>query len=210
MLLADEPFEPRIVGAHELAHGHVFDLWSETFEYGEDAHGSPVRISRELLRHPGAVAVLALDDDDRVCVIQQYRHPVRARLWELPAGLLDVESEHPLDAAKREFAEEVDLVAAEWSLLQEFATSAGGSTEAVRVFLARGLSDSPEPFSRVDEEADMRMAWVPLDDVADAVLARRVQNSILQVGVLSAVASRARGWSTLADPDLPWPGRRGR
>ena len=112
-------------------------------------------------------------------LIKQYRHPVRTREWEIPAGLLDVDGEDPLAAAQRELAEEADLVAAEWAVLADFVTSPGGSDEAIRIYLARGLSATPEAFAREDEEADMELRWVPLDECVDAVLARRVQNPSL-------------------------------
>ena len=153
----------------------------------------------------GAVAILALDERERVLLIKQYRHPIRMREWELPAGLLDIDSESPLLAAKRELAEEADLVAETWHLLGEFSTTAGGSNEVVRIFLARGVSASPEVFARTEEEAGIEVRWVPLDEVLDGVLSRDLQNSILMVGALMASASRARGWHTLGVADAPWP-----
>ena len=160
---------------------------------------------REYVDHTGAVAILAIDENDRVLLIKQYRHPVRAREWEIPAGLLDISGEHPLVAAQRELAEEADLVASEWNVLSEFSTSPGGSSEAIRIYLARGLSATAEAFAREAEEADMELRWVPLDDCVDAVLARRVQNPSLVLAVLAAHASRARGWVTLGSADEPWP-----
>src|SRR5699024_5294316 len=106
--------------------------------------------------------ILALDDEDRVLLIRQYRHPVRRRDWEIPAGLLDVAGEHPLATARRELAEEADLAATQWSVLAEFATSPGGSNELIRVYLARGLTEL-EPFARTEEEADIERRWVGLD-----------------------------------------------
>ena len=149
----------------------------------------------------------ALADDDRVFLIQQYRHPIGFRDWEIPAGLLDVDDESPLDAAKRELAEEADLVAAEWAVLADFWTSPGGSDESIRVYLARGLSAAPEAFAREAEEADMRTAWVLFDDLVDAVLERRLANSPLIISALAAHAARARDWTTLGAPDAPWPSR---
>jgi ADP-ribose pyrophosphatase len=164
-----------------------------------------VEISREYMSHTGAVAVLALDERGRVLLIKQYRHPVRMRDWELPAGLLDVEGESPVLAAQRELAEEADLVAENWTLLTEFATSPGGSNEVIRVFLARGVSESHEVFERTEEEAGIEVRWVPLDEVVEAVLSRRLQNSILMIAVLAAHAARERGWADLGVADSPWP-----
>ena len=200
-LLADEPVVLPLRESDRVFDGLVWDLRRDTFELDSKP------IVREYVDHPGAVAVLALDEDDRVFLIRQYRHPVRTREWEIPAGLLDVTGEDPLAAASRELAEEGDLAAAEWAVLADFFTSPGGSDEAIRIYLARGLSATPEAFAREDEEAHMETRWTPLDECVDAVLARRVQNPSLTIGVLAAHASRSRGWSTLAAADAPWPGR---
>ncbi|WP_396658150.1 NUDIX domain-containing protein [Microbacterium sp.] len=164
-------------------------------------------IVREYTDHPGAVAILALDDAGRVLLIKQYRHPVRARDWEIPAGLLDVPNEDALVCARRELAEEADLTADRWDVLAEFYTTPGGSDEAIRIYLARELAATPEAFDRYAEEADIEVRWVPLDDLVDAILERRVQNPSLVVGGLAAHAARARGWATLAAADAPWPRR---
>ncbi|MGI9825317.1 NUDIX domain-containing protein [Agromyces sp. Marseille-Q5079] len=199
--LADEPVSVP-VSASELAFaGRVWDIRRDTFDLGDGP------IVRDYMDHPGAVAVLALDDDDRAFLIRQYRHPVRTRGWEIPAGLLDVPGEDPLEAAKRELAEEGDLAASEWSVLADFFTSPGGSDEALRVYLARGLTATAEAFAREDEEAHIEMRWVPLDDCVDAVLARRVQNPSLVIAILAAQVSRSRGWQSLGPADAEWPGR---
>jgi 8-oxo-dGTP pyrophosphatase MutT (NUDIX family) len=196
--LEDVPFAVEVTESELVFEGRVWDIRRDTFDY----NGSS--IVREYTDHTGAVAVLALDEEDRVLVIRQYRHPVGLREWELPAGLLDIEGEDPLVAVKRELEEEADLRATEWDVLAEFATSPGGNNEVIRVYLARGLSATEQAFERTDEEADIEVAWVPLDDAVDAVLARRVQNPSLAIGVLAAHASRARGWATLSPADAPW------
>ncbi len=199
--LADEPAEVEIIRTERVFHGRVWDVRRDEFAY------NGASIVREYVDHTGAVAVLALDDDDRMLLIKQYRHPVRMRDWEIPAGLLDIAGEDPLTAAQRELAEEADLAAAQWDVLGEFTTSPGGSDEAIRIYLARGLTATAEAFDRDEEEADIEVRWASLDEVVDAVLARRVQNPSLIVGALAAHAARARGWSTLAPADSPWPGR---
>ncbi|MDM4764307.1 NUDIX hydrolase [Galbitalea sp. SE-J8] len=196
--IADERAEPTVVSSEIGFHGKVWDIRRDVIDYA----GTP--ITREYVDHTGAVAVLAIDDEGRVPVIQQYRHPIRSRDWELPAGLLDIEGEDPLVAAQRELAEEADLVAAEWHLLTEFFTSVGGSNEALRVYLARGVSAAPEAFDRYDEERDIELRWVHLDELVDAVLAHRVQNSILAIGALTAAAARDRDWAPLQPADTPW------
>ncbi len=166
---------------------------------------------REYVDHPGAVAVVALDDDGRVALVNQYRHPVRSVLWEIPAGLLDVEGEDAQLAAARELAEEADLRAARWDVLADFLTSPGISNEALRVFLARDLSPVPEAerHERTEEEAGMELRWVPLDEVVERVLDGSLHNPSTIVGAMSAFAARAGGWASLRPADAPWPYRRG-
>ena len=164
--------------------GRVWDIRRDRFDF------AGTELVREYVDHPGAVGILAIDDDDRILLINQYRHPIRSREWELPAGLLDVDGEPPLEAAKRELAEEVDLVAEYWDELISFANSPGGSNERLRIFQATGLSASAEPFPRSEEEAEIVKRWVSIDDAVAAVLDGRVSNSILIVAVLAAHARR--------------------
>ncbi|HEY0186312.1 MAG TPA: NUDIX hydrolase [Cellulomonas sp.] len=185
---------PRPVLAHtDLHHGRVWDLVSETVDLGE------TQVVREFVAHPGAVAVIVLDEADRVLLLRQYRHPVRAELWEPPAGLRDVAGEPPHLTAARELAEEADLRAATWHLLTELCTTPGGSDEQILVYLARDVSPVPvdERFVREDEEAGMVPRWVPLDEAVEAVLAGRLHSPTAVVGVLAAAAARNLGWSTL-------------
>lgn len=199
-LLADDRVDLPIVSSDVVFQGKIWDVRRETFDYNGQ------QITREFVDHTGAVSVLAVDDDERVLLIKQYRHPIRAREWEIPAGLLDVADEDPLEAAKRELAEEVDLAAASWSVLSDYVTTPGGNNEAIRVYLARDLTETAA-FAREDEEADIEKRWVPLDEALDAVVARRIQNPSLVVAVYAAAISRSRGWSTLGAADAPWPQR---
>lgn len=197
--LADTLQAAPVVSSRTVFDGHVWDVRRESFEYNGEV------IERDYIDHTGAVAVLAIDDEDRVLLIKQYRHPVRARDWELPAGLLDIRGESPLRAAQRELAEETDLEASDWSVLSEFYTSPGGSDEAIRIYLARGLSSTAKPFERTHEEADIELRWVPLTEAVDAVMARDLQNSILAIGVLAAHVAQSRGWHGLEAGDVLWP-----
>lgn len=200
-LPVDEYVDLPILDRETVFEGRIWDVRRDAFAYGDDA----TRIEREYVDHPGAVAVLVLDDEERVLLIKQYRHPVRAREWEIPAGLLDVRHEPALKAAQRELAEEADLVASDWAVLADYFTTPGGSSEAIRIFLARGVAEADAPFDREHEEADMEVRWVPLDDCVDAVLARRIGNPSLVTGVLAAAAARTRGWRSLSPANAPWP-----
>ncbi len=191
------------VHGHDLIHrGMVWDVVRDTFDLGE---GGVVR--REYLRHPGAVCILALDEQERVLLLRQYRHPVRMALWELPAGLLDVDGEPPVVAAQRELAEEADLQAARWDVLIDWFNSPGGMNEALRCYLARDLSAVPEELrhTRTAEEIDMPLRWVPLDEARQAVLTGELHNPGAVVGILGACAARDAGWTTLRPADAPWP-----
>ncbi len=199
--LADEPFEAPVVESERVYKGRVWDLRRDIVTLRGE------RFVREYTDHSGAVGVLALDENDRALLIRQYRHPVRMRDWEIPAGLLDVAGEDPLAAAQRELGEEADLVASDWAVLADFATSPGGSNEVIRVYLARGVAATPKAFARKAEEADIEARWVPLDECVEAVLARRISNAPLSIAVLAAVAARSRGWQTLGAADSPWPSR---
>ena len=183
--LRDEPFEPEILRSDLAYEGAVWNVRDDRVRYGDG------EIRRQYVAHTGAVAILALDDEGRVLLIQQYRHPIRHRDWELPAGLLDVAGEEPLAAARRELAEEADLVAAHWEPLVSTWTTPGGNDELIHVFLATGVSAAQNAHAREDEEADIRVEWVPLDAAVSAVLDGRMRNGILGIGVLAA-AQRLR------------------
>lgn len=186
---------PRPVRSQEVSFtGHVWDVVSDVVNLGEAGE-----VTRDYIRHPGAVAVIALDERDRVVLVHQYRHPVGTTEWEIPAGLKDVAGEPPLLTGRRELAEEADLYADRWDLLLEVATTPGSSTETITIFLARGLRPVPlaDRHAREGEELGMPIAWFPLDEVRDAVLAGRIRNATLAVAVLAACAARDADWETL-------------
>jgi ADP-ribose pyrophosphatase len=166
--------------------------------------------TREVVEHPGAVAILAVDETDHVLVLRQYRHPVGHRLVEIPAGLLDVDGEPYAAAAARELAEEAHVRASWWRVLVDFYPSPGINDESVRVFLARGLFAVPEDerYAGRHEEAHMTVERVPLDALVRAVLAGRIHSASLCIGVLAATAARAgAGWDALRPADAQWPAR---
>jgi len=206
----DEFSQRTLVSSKTVYDGLIWDVVHDEVDL---APGGP-RISRDYVAHPGAVAVVVLDEQDRVLLVNQYRHPVGMTLWELPAGLLDVAGEPPLAAAQRELWEEADRTAASWSVLTDFFLSPGSSSEAMRIFLARHSTELPEAerHQRTDEEAEMRFSWVPLDEALDAVLGGRIHNPSAVVGILATHAARSRGYTQLRDADAPFdahPGLRG-
>ncbi len=178
--LRDEPVTLDVVTSDLVFEGAVWNLRSDTVRYGDG------EMTRQYVEHPGAAAVVAIDDDERVVLIQQYRHPIKERDWEIPAGLLDVAGEPPLETAKRELTEEVDLEADRWQHLLSMHTTPGGNDEIVHVFLARGLRSVETDYEREHEESDMRVERLPLADVVDGVLSGRLRNGILATGALAA------------------------
>ncbi|MBS4729686.1 NUDIX hydrolase [Mycobacterium sp. SM1] len=143
--------------------------------------------TREVVEHFGAVAVVAMDDHDNIPMVYQYRHPFGRRLWELPAGLLDIGGEAPHVTAARELREEAGLQARTWRLLVDLDTSPGFSDESVRVYLATGLSDVGRPQAH-DEEADMTLRWYPIAEAVHRVFSGEIVNSIAVAGILAAFA----------------------
>ncbi|WP_328539544.1 NUDIX hydrolase [Streptomyces sp. NBC_00344] len=166
-------------------------------------------VHRDYQVHPGSVAVLALDEQGRVLVLRQYRHPVRHKLWEIPAGLLDIPGENPLHAAQRELYEEAHVKAEDWRVLTDVYTTPGGCDEAVRIFLARDVSEvEGERFEVSEEEADMELARVDPAELVRGVLAGDLHNTCLVVGVLALTAAlNGDGLDALRPADAPWPAR---
>lgn len=164
---------------------------------------------RDVVAHPGAVGVVAVDDEDRVLMLRQYRHPVGRYLWELPAGLLDVEGEPASAAAARELGEEAGMQAGRWDVLVDALTSPGMTSEAIRLFLARDVSAQADDggFTKVDEEADLQVEWVPLDAAVARVLSGDITNAMACLGVLAAAHARNGSYAGLRTVDAPWPAR---
>lgn len=180
-----------VAGSQELAVGRIARFRCDSVRM-PDGH----QALREYIEHPGAVAVVAIDDADRVLMIRQYRHPVGWQLWELPAGLRDLAAEPPLETAQRELLEEAGYRAARWRLLADFFSSPGISNERLLVYLASDLALVPEAereYQAHDEEAHLTVEWVPLDLVVSRFLAGELRNGVMAVGVLAAYAALRNG-----------------
>jgi ADP-ribose pyrophosphatase len=193
-----------VVGSTERFKGHIFRVVTDQVTMPGGAVAG-----RDVVRHVGAVGVVALDDAGRVVLVRQYRHPVGRYLWELPAGLIDVQGEGLAAAALRELAEEADLAAGRVDLLVDMFTTPGCSDEMIRVFLARDLSEIPEHerHARADEEADMQVDLVPLDEAVAMVFDGRITNGPAVGGLLAAAHARDEGFKNLRPADAPLPPR---
>ena len=178
-----------VLGTEEVYAGRIISLRKDTVAM--PGGGSSVR---EVVTHPGAVGVVALDDDGAVVMLRQYRHAIGEHLWELPAGLRDAEGEPPLETAQRELAEEVGLAAQRWQLLTTSLSTPGFCDELVGLYLAEGLSpvDRPEGFVVEHEEADMTVERVPFDQALQMVFDGTVRNALAVIGILAAAAQRSR------------------
>ncbi|ORA09225.1 NUDIX domain-containing protein [Mycobacterium arosiense] len=159
-------------------------------------------VTREVVEHFGAVAVVAMDDDDNILMVYQYRHPLGRRLWELPAGLLDVHGEAPHLTAARELQEEAGLHAGDWRVLVDLDSTPGFSDESVRVYLATELSRVDRPEAH-DEEADMQLQWFSLEDAAQQALRGEIVNSIAVAGIMAAYVV-TREFMRTRPVDSPW------
>jgi 8-oxo-dGTP pyrophosphatase MutT (NUDIX family) len=204
MSVRDTPERWEVVGSTERFAGHVFRVRSDQVRMpGLD--GMEV-VTRDIVVHPGSVGIVALDDEERVLLIRQYRHAPGRLLWEAPAGLRDVDGEPLWRTAARELAEEAGYQAERWDTLVDIFTSPGMSDERQRIFLARGLTEIPPDeidFQRVHEEADLPAVWVPLDEAVGKVLAGRLHNPTAVTGILAAHVARANGFRDLRAADAP-------
>jgi ADP-ribose pyrophosphatase len=196
----DSPERWPVTARRQLARGHIVEILEDDLTTPE---GEP--ITREVGRHPGSGAILAVEGQERIAGVRQYRHPIGWRLLEIPAGLLDVADESPLHAAQRELAEEAQLSADNWSVLVDYFNSPGISDEQARIFLATGLHTAPVPegFVAHGEEVDMGLDWIAIDDVLAAIDAGEVQNGAVVNGTLAYFRAKITG-VPLRPGDTPW------
>ena len=175
----DQPIALDVLKSEVVFAGRIWDVLRETFDY----NGEP--LVREFVKHPGAVAVVAINERQEVLLIKQYRHPVGEYLWEVPAGLLDVEGESLEEAAKRELLEETGFVAENWQLLNSFHTTPGGNSETIHIFLAQELRHQGHDLDLEGEEVDMQVDWVPLTDAVSSILKSEMRSPSASVGIMA-------------------------
>lgn len=201
--IRDEPSQqfPVHSSTTSFRSGRVIDVRTD-----EVAMPGSTTATRDVVVHPGAVGIIALDTGGRVLLLQQYRHPVGRLLWEPPAGLLDEPGEDALAAAQRELREEAHLTAARWDVLLDVFTSPGMTDEAVRIFLARDISEAAGArFEGEHEEAEMPIEWVPLDEAVRLAQRGDLHNPLAVMGILAASAAAREAFAGLRPPNVPWP-----
>jgi ADP-ribose pyrophosphatase len=190
--LADVAGKWPVATSNVLAEGNIVTVRRDTVVMPDGDCAD-----REVIEHPGAVAVLALDSGGQVLLVRQYRHPAGHVLWEIPAGLRDVPGEPLEKTAQRELLEETGYLAANWQVLADVFPSPGISSERLRVFLARELTQVPEAerdYVPEHEEAYLVTRWVPIESVITAFLSGELHNGVAAIGVLAAyVAWRGEG-----------------
>ena len=202
--LADLPVVREVLASTKQFQGRVWEIRTDLVDLGDGQ-----QVERDIVQHPGAVGVLAVDDTAevlQVLLVRQYRHPVAAMLWEPPAGLLDVPGEDPQDAAARELFEEAGYRAARWSVLLDVFMSPGGSNESVRLFLAQGLTEvaADERHIGEAEERGMISRWVSLETARAAVLAGDLHSPLCIMGVLAACNVLLDGVGSTRAVKSPW------
>ena len=175
----DQSASHPVTASESVFEGRIWNIRRDTVDF----MGEP--IVREYMEHPGAVAILALNEQREVLLVRQYRHPVRQNLWEIPAGLTDLVGESKLNAAQRELLEESGWVATSWEELTTFYTSPGGSNEQITVYLAQDLSFRGRPDGAEGEERDLEPSWVPFHEALESVLKAEIKNPSTVIGILA-------------------------
>ena len=198
-MIEDLPAESwPVTGTGEQFRNWLISVRTDKVQMPDSSHAE-----RTVVTHVGAVAILALDEQDRVLMIRQYRHPVARQLWEIPAGLRDVAGEALVDTARRELLEETGHAAREWHVLVDSYASPGISSERIRIFLARGLETAESGYQREGEEKFLRTAWVPLAEAVQAALAGKLHNGATIQGILAARIAGEAGYRGLRPADAP-------
>jgi ADP-ribose pyrophosphatase len=190
--LADRP-ESWPVSASRVIHADDWVVGMREDTISRPGHPEE-SFDRLVVTHPGAVMILAVDDDERVCCVRQYRHVVQRNFVELPAGICDAEGEDPVETAKRELREEAQLRADHWRHLLSLWPTVGMSTEIHHLYLATGLHPADRgDFAMEHEEAEMEVFWAPMAELLDAVLEGRVQQGPLAACVFAYDVLKRRG-----------------
>jgi ADP-ribose pyrophosphatase len=200
-MISDEPLPIEVLADESLLNGFVWDVRRQRVRLDD------MEFTRDFVVHPGAVGVIAIDDELNMLLVHQYRHPMGKLMWEPPAGLLDAPGEDPLEAARRELLEETGYTAGTWNVLVDMANTPGGSTEQIRCYLAQGIVAHPEGRGPAEhEEAHMEVRWVPLTEVLAAISQGTVTNALLVTGTLALVAALAEP-TMLRPANAQWPAR---
>jgi ADP-ribose pyrophosphatase len=170
----------QIISSKELLKNKLFSVVEET---AHDPDGFEIR--RSIVKHPGSAVMMAVDENDRILLVKQYRLPAESYLWELPAGRLDP-GESSIEAAKRELREETGYQASDWNELVTFWASPGYVGEKMTIFLARGLTEGEkEPM----EDERIELHWFGKEELAKAIHSGQVIDGKTIIGYFMWVST---------------------
>ncbi len=189
----DDPLEERVVDSRLIHRGRYMEFRVDTIERADGSRGS-----RDVVGHPGAVAVLAVDHDGDLLLVRQWRVPAGRALLEIPAGTLDVHdgvTEDPDEAVRRELEEETGHRATSWRKLASFWTAPGFATEYMHLYLATGLDGVAADDDRLgpDEDERLELRHVSLDDALTLIDRGEIQDAKSILGILWLARLRAAG-----------------
>jgi ADP-ribose pyrophosphatase len=178
-----DPLEEQVVESRLVHHGRYLDVRIDTIQRADGSTGT-----RDVVRHPGAVAVLALDTDDRLLLVRQWRLPAARAMLEIPAGTLDVHegvTEDPAVAVRRELEEETGSRASSWRRLASFWTAPGFATELMHLYLATGL-ESVHGDDRLapDEDERLELSRLTIDEALAMLDAGEIVDAKSMLGIL--------------------------
>ena len=179
----DDPLEEHVVERRLIHRGRYLEFRVDTIERADGSRGT-----RDVVGHPGAIAVLALDDDGRLLLVRQWRIPAERAMLEIPAGTLDVHdgvTEDPDLAARRELEEETGSRAASWRKLAEFWTAPGFASELMHLYLATGLTSAAgDDRLTPDEDERLELSRVTVDEALTLVDRGEISDAKTILGVL--------------------------
>jgi ADP-ribose pyrophosphatase len=166
--------------SREIYSGRLIRLNEETVSL---PNGREVEL--DIVHHPGGAVIVALNHDEEVCVLRQFRHAAGGVIWELPAGCIDADDAEPMATARRELEEEAGVIAEDWRSLGSIYPSPGFCDEVLHLFLARALSET-----RTDHGEDelIEIHWVPLGQALRMVMSDEIRDGKTVAGLFKARA----------------------
>jgi ADP-ribose pyrophosphatase len=185
----DDPLREQLVSSEVLRKSRILEFRIDTIETADGR-----RSTRDIAAHPGAVAMIAIDDQDRVLMVRQWRHATGGPLLEIPAGTLDRHADGTLEdhavAAARELEEETGARAATWRHLGSFYTAPGFTSELMHLYLATGLTTAHADGLHPDEDEHLELTPVPFADALEMAMRGEIHDAKSMVGLLMAARIR--------------------
>ena len=173
-----QKLQEEMLSSQDIVKGKILDVKMDTVRLpnGKTA-------TRELIRHIGAVCIVAVTEDDEVIVEHQYRYPFDEVVVEIPAGKLDSKDEDPADAAERELMEETGITAGDMTYMGKFYPTCGYSDEVIHMYLARNLSFGDR---NLDDDEFLDVRAVPIESLVEDIMAGKIPDGKTQAAVMRA------------------------